>query len=64
MTTIKEEEFLGSLKALCIRYGVTIEKTVKGFAEELETTYIFDDSTSHANDIYLDMEYVAEFIKG
>ena len=62
----KEEEFLSSLMALCVRYDVTIEKTIKkNKNNEVETTYFFDDSLENGDtDIYLDIEYVADVIKG
>jgi hypothetical protein len=51
MDTI-EEEFEKSLRALMIRYGIKLVKTVKGFGSEAEVTYVFDNTTT----VYLDIE--------
>jgi len=59
----KQEEFLSSLVALCIRYGVFIEKFVIGFGNEVEDSFVFDDSNKESSDIYLPIEDVIKALK-
>lgn len=58
----KEKEFLCSLKALLIRYGIQITKGVRGFGKDIENTYVFDDTHDDYNEIFLDFDEIVSFI--
>ena len=51
-----ELEFINSLKALMVRYGVSIEKGYVGFDDEVENTLLFsNDEVLREDEIYVDL---------
>lgn len=59
----KEEEFMASLRALMVRYGVKIEKEYTGFDDEQERTFIFSNDVKNREDeVYIDISEFTDYL--